>query len=219
MTIDNDSALTLPGRFFCLDGPDGGGKTTQAARLVDALRGLGREVVACRDPGGTALGERLRGILLDRGPLQPVMRAEMLLFNASRAQLVAEIIQPALARGAVVVADRYLLANVVYQGYAGGLPVDEVWAVGRAATGGLMPDLTLLLDVPPEVAKQRVGLARDRMEDRPDSYRLAVRNGFLQAVESYPGTIRVLDATGDPEAVAQRIFEEVRHALALDPRT
>src|SRR5947209_6425101 len=133
---------TVRGRFLVLDGPDGGGKTTQAASLAGWLRARGVEVVTCRDPGGTSLGDRLRAILLDRETVNLALRAEMLLYMASRAQLVEEVIRPALAGGAVVISDRYLLANVVYQGYAGGLGVDRVSRVGLEATGGLLPDLT-----------------------------------------------------------------------------
>src|SRR5947209_6806254 len=129
------------GLFLALDGPDGGGKTTQAARLAAWLGERGLEVVSCRDPGGTALGDRLREILLDRATVNLAIRAEMLLYMASRAQLVEEVIRPALAAGRVVVSDRFLLANIVYQGEAGGLSIAEVGQVGRAATGGLLPDL------------------------------------------------------------------------------
>jgi dTMP kinase len=206
------------GLFIALDGPDGGGKTTQAARLVDWLREQGHEVVACRDPGGTHLGDRLREILLDRATVHLSVRAEMLLYMASRAQLVEEVIRPGLEAGRLVVSDRYLLANVVYQGYAGGLPVDEVWHVGEAATGGLLPDLTLVIDVPPEVAQARVGAPRDRMEDRPDAFRQRVREGFLRAVATYPRPVAVIDGSADPEAVAAQLRDEVSRALALRPR-
>jgi dTMP kinase len=218
-----------PGRglFLTLDGPDGGGKTTQAASLAAWLRARGLEVVACRDPGGTNLGDQLRQILLDRATTHLALRAEMLLYMAGRAQLVEEVIRPALAAGKMVVSDRYLLANIVYQGHAGGLSVDEVGQVGRAATGGLFPDLTLLLDVPPEVAKARVGAARDRIEDRPDDYRARVREGFLRAAREcqegacpyYPAPIAVIDAAADVEAVTARIRSEVEGALALGPRS
>jgi dTMP kinase len=224
-----DTSPTAPARglFLTLDGPDGGGKTTQAARLVAWLRARGIEVVSCRDPGGTALGDRLRGILLDRDTVGLSLRAEMLLYMASRAQLVEEVIRPALAAGRTVVSDRYLLANLVYQGYAGGLPVDEVAQVGRAATGGLLPDLTLVLDLPPEAARARVGGARDRIEDRPESYHARVRDGFLRAASrardgacpEYPAPIVVVDDSADPETVAARIRSEVERALALGPRT
>jgi len=214
------------GLFLALDGPDGGGKSTQAAGLAEFLRGTGRVVVSCRDPGGTALGDRLRAILLDRGTVGLSLRAEMLLYMASRAQLVEQVIRPALGRGAIVVSDRYLLANVVYQGYAGGLGVDEVGAVGRAATGGLLPDLTVILDVPPATARARVGGSRDRIEDRPPAYHARVREGFLRASAEaaagacayYPAPLAVIDASADPAAVAELLRSEVRRALVLGPR-
>jgi dTMP kinase len=208
-----------PGRFLVLEGPDGGGKTTQAARLAGWLRSTGREVVACREPGGTALGERLRNLLKDRSDIAIGMKAEMLLFMASRAQLVDEVIRPAIARGAVVVCDRFLLSNVVYQGYAGGLDIEELWRVGLAATGGLRPDLTLIVDVPPEVARARVGPARDRIEDRGEAYRERVREGFLRAAASDPAAVVVVDGSGDADSVAARLQTEVAHALALAPRS
>jgi dTMP kinase len=151
----------------------------------------------------------------------------MLLYMASRAQLIAEVIRPALAAGRAVVSDRSLLANIVYQGDAGGLSIDEVAAVGRAATGGLLPDLTMLLDVAPQVARGRVVAARDRIEDRPDDYQRRVRDGFLRAAEAaregvcpyYPAPIALIDAAADPDAVFARIRNEVERALALGPRS
>lgn len=230
MTLDASPSPTRPpawGRFLVLDGPDGGGKTTQAAELVRWLRAGGHEVATCRDPGGTALGDRLRAILLDRDSLHFGTRAEMLMYMASRAQLVEEVIRPALEAGKIVVSDRYLLANIVYQGYAGRLGMEEVGRVGRMATGGLLPDLTLMLDVPVELARARVTAARDRMEDRPAAYHRAVREGFLHAVaeaarpagySSYPAPIVLIDATADPGVVAEQIRNEVTRALALGPR-
>jgi len=206
------------GLFIALDGPDGGGKTTQAARLVEWLRGRGRDVVACRDPGGTPLGDRLRFLLLERSAWSIGLRAEMLLYMASRAQLVDEVVRPALAAGRDVVSDRYLLANVVYQGHAGGLPLEEVWGVGRAATGELMPDLTLVIDVPPEVASARVARPRDRIEDRPLEYRRRVREGFLLALETYPSPIVLIDGSVDRDTVAAQLQNEVQRALGIGPR-
>lgn len=210
-----------------LDGPDGTGKTTQAAALAGWLRAAGHDVVTCRDPGGTGLGDRLRGLLLDRQALHFGTRAEMLLFMASRAQLVEEVIRPALDAGKVVVSDRYLLANIVYQGYAGGLGVEDVARVGMVATGGLMPDLTVVLDVPDDVARERIGAARDRMEDRPASYLAAVRHGFLRAaVEAarpegcpyYPAPVVLVQSTATSDEVEKRVRSEVERALALGPR-
>ena len=206
------------GRFFALDGPDGGGKSTQAARLVARLRDLGFQVVACRDPGGTPLGERLRPILLDRSDAAPGLRAEMLLYMASRAQLVDEVIRPALEAGKVVIADRFLLANLVYQGFAGGLPLAEIWGVARAATGGLLPDLTLVVDVPVEVGRARTGGARDRIEDRPAEYQAGVRTGFLEVAQSYPAPVVVVDGAAAEDVVAASLWGEVARVLEIGPR-
>lgn len=206
------------GSYIVLEGPDGGGKTTQAARLATWLRLLGQEVVSCRDPGGTALGEYLRALLKDRSEFTIGMMSEMLLFMASRAQLVAEVIRPALERGAVVIGDRYLLSNVVYQGVAGGIDVDDLWLIGKAATGGLMPDLTVVIDVPIEVTLERVGPGRDRIEDRGMAYRERVREGFLQASASYPSPIIVVDGSLRPDEVTALIQTEVARALAIASR-
>lgn len=207
------------GLFLTLDGPDGGGKSTQAAMLVTWLRAMGHKVVACRDPGGTRLGKRLREILLDRRTGNLDFRAEMLLYMASRAQLIEEVIRPAMEAGRVVVSDRFLLAGIVYQGFAGGLPVEEIGRIGLAAAGRLLPDLTLILDVPLEVAKARVGTARDRIEDRSDAYYARVREGFLQAASEapcpyYPAPIVVIDASADRDSVAARIISEVGRVTA-----
>jgi dTMP kinase len=217
-----------PGFFLVLDGPDGGGKTTQVALLADWLRERGFDVVSCREPGGTALGNRLRAIVMDRDTVPISIRAEMLLFMASRAQMVEEVIRPALEAGHVVVCDRFLLATIVYQGHAGGLDPAEIAAVGRAATGGLLPDLTIVLDVAPETARGRVGAARDRIEDRPATYHERVREGYIEAATAeprsgglsslYPAPIVLIDAAASRDAVFEAIKSEVERVLALDPR-
>jgi len=220
-----------PGFFLVLDGPDGGGKTTQAARLAAWLRDKGKGVVTCRDPGGTALGNRLRDILLERGSAPISIRAEMLLYMAARAQLVEDVIAPALSEGRVVISDRYLLANIVYQGSAGGLMEEEIALVGMVATSGLLPDLTLVLDITPAAASARVGAARDRIEDRPLFYRERVRAGYLAAAGGeardgaqapggcpyYPAPIVLIDSSPDPDAVFERVKSEVERVLALNP--
>jgi dTMP kinase len=199
--------------FLSLDGLDGTGKSTQCRLLADWLRTQGREVTACVDPGGTALGDRLRDILLHhRGQMEPA--CEALLFMASRAQLVGEIIRPALAQGHIVISDRYLLANVVYQGHAGGLDVDQLWQAGRLSTGGLEPDLTLVLDLSPELAQARRGRAADRMERRGDEYHARVRAGFLAEARRRPKDVRVIDAGGTVQAVQEAIRREVAPLVA-----
>jgi dTMP kinase len=227
-SMDSSRPHPHPGLFLALEGPDGGGKSTQAARLAAWLRGEGMDVVSCRDPGSTAVGDRLRAIVLDRKSVHLAIRSEMLIYMASRAQLVEEVIRPALAASRVVVSDRFLLSNIVYQGFAGGLEVDDLWTIGQVATGGLLPDLTLILDVPPEEARARLGSARDRIEDRPEAYQKRVRDGFLDAARSasgpekacryYRAPVVLIDALGDPDAVFARIKSEVERVLALGPR-
>jgi len=194
-----------PGRFISLDGIDGSGKSSQIAPLADWLRGRGCDVVTCRDPGSTPAGDAIRGILLDRHDLHLDATAEMLLYMAARAQLVAEVVRPALARGSSVVSDRYLLSNVAYQGHAGGLGADLVWQVGAVATGGLFPDLVLLLDVDLETAARRLDRPLDKLENRGDGYRRRLREGYRAEAARRPDDVVVIDATGDREDVARRI--------------
>ena len=207
-----------PGRFIDLEGPDGSGKTTQAARLVAWLRTFAPDVVTCRDPGGTTLGEAIRAIVKGPSTTAISIHSEMLLFMASRAQMVDEVIAPALMRGAVVVTDRFLLSNVVYQGRAGGLDPEEIWSVGRIATGGLMPDLTILIDLPPELASARIGPARDRIENRGSEYRDRVRQGYLDEVAALSTPSAVIDGSLGPDDVELSIRHEVNRALGIGPR-
>ena len=200
--------------FITLDGLDGSGKTSQLSRLAGWLRDRGIDVVTCRDPGSTATGDAVRAILLDRHDLALAATTEMLLYMAARAQLVAEVVRPALERGSWVVSDRYLLANVVYQGHAGGLEPDVVRSVGAIATGGLAPDLTLLLDVDLATAARRLARPLDRLERRGDDYRSRVRAGYLAEARNDPGRIVVVDATDGPDVVADRIRTIVESRFA-----
>jgi dTMP kinase len=192
-------------RFITLDGIDGSGKTSQQPRLAEWLRSRGLEVVTCRDPGSTAAGDAVRAILLDRHDLAIAPTAEMLLYMSARAQLVAEVVRPALDRGAWVVSDRYLLANVVYQGHAGGLGADVVRSVGAVATGGLEPDLTLLIDVDLATAAGRLARPLDRLERRGEAYRARVRDGYLAEAARAAARIAIVDGSAAPEVVAERI--------------
>ncbi len=213
------------GLFITLEGVDGGGKSTQIRRLRTWLENEGIEVVVCRDPGGTPLGEKIRELLLQRSSLAPSMTTEMLLYMSSRAQLVSEVVEPAITSGKVVVCDRFLLSNVVYQGVAGGLGAEKIWRVGAIATKGMTPDLTLLIDLPIELAAKRIGTARDRLEDRPDTFRQAVQRGYVEAAAGgsgigpdYLASIRVIDGSLDEETVSATILLEVQNALARRPR-
>ncbi len=203
--------------FFSIDGGDGTGKSTQIDLFCQWLRQQGHAVVTCRDPGSTPLGEAIRELLLHRHDLAIERRSEMLLYMAARAQLVAELIQPALQAGKIVVADRYLLANVVYQGYGGGLDVPTLWEVGRVATGGLSPDLTIVLDLPAEVAAARINRDPDRMEMQGLEFHKRVRDGFLAEARRQPGRIVVVDASRPVEIVQadlQLAAERVLHRMA-----
>ena len=200
--------------FFTLDGIDGTGKSTQLSLLADWLRSAGHEVVVCRDPGSTTLGEAVRKILLDSRQVPIARTSEMLLYMAARAQLVAEVISPALSAGETVVCDRFLLANVVYQGHAGGLDVATLWQIGRVATVGVEPDLTLLLDLPLEVAAARLDRPLDRMEQQGDAYRARLREGFLQEAARQPEKIVIVNAAQTVAAVHADICRAVSRTLS-----
>ncbi|MCH8047748.1 MAG: dTMP kinase [Planctomycetes bacterium] len=199
--------------FFSFDGIDGCGKSTQTGLFCEYLRETGREVVFCRDPGSTDLGEAVREILLDGEISEISPRSEMLLYMAARAQLVDEVIGPALAAGKVVVSDRFLLANVVYQGHARGLSPPALWQIGQVATDGIAPDLTFVLDLPVEVAAARLGGERDRMESEGQAFHQRLRDGFLVEAKSAPNPIAVIDATASIDKVQQQIRQVATRLL------
>jgi len=200
------------GRFVVLDGIDGCGKSTQAARLARSLsESTGRKVEHLREPGSTTLGERLRELLLS-SELEIIPRAETLLFAAARAQMLAELVQPALASGAHVVCERFHPSTFAYQAVAGGLSEDEVLALLRTWAGAPAPDLVLWLDLPFERALERRGASADRIERRDLEYQRAVARGYARYAERSPGVLRV-DASGDPEEVAAAVLREVTRVL------
>jgi len=195
--------------FVTFEGLDGSGKSTQAARLRRQLEGLGREVVAVREPGGTPLGEGIRGLLLDGvGELSPW--AEAALFTAARAELVERVIVPALARGADVVCDRYLDSSLAYQGVARGLGIEPVLELNRLPTQGLLPDLTFLLLVEPGEAERRAGPVPDRIEREAAGFRARVDRGYRELAGRFPERIVSLDGGEPPERLAERIHGRVR---------
>ena len=200
--------------FFSIDGCDGTGKSTQGELFCQWLRELGHDVMTCRDPGSTSLGEAVRDLLLNHHDLEIHRRSEMLLYMAARTQLVEEVIRPALAQGKTIVSDRYLLANVVYQGYAGGIDVDTLWSVGDVATDGVMPDLTIVLDMPFDAAAGRIDRELDRMERQGDAFHRRVRDGFVAEAARWPDKIALIDAAGTIEEVHARIREATEKVLA-----
>jgi len=211
--VSRADAATPRGVFITIDGPEGGGKTTQARRLAGRLADRGASVHVTREPGGTWLGERIREILLARtgstAPTDPL--ADALLFNAARRQLVGEVIRPALDAGTTVVCARFADSTLAYQGYGAGLDVDRLRTLADSATNGLRPDLTIILDIPVEA-----GLARKapgdvtRFESEYDlDFHRRVRAGFLAIAAAEPDRITVVDASGDIDAVSATIADIV----------
>ena len=219
------------GRFVTFEGGEGAGKSTLLATLAERARSSGSgssggsrlpsflggrtageddAVVTCREPGGTWLGERLREALLGAPSAEPPdIRAELLVFAAARAQIVAELIRPALDRGALVLCDRYADSMVAYQHYGRGIEREAVDAANAVATGGLMPDLTVLLDLPPFEGLRRVGRVTDYLEREPLDFHRRVRAGYLAEAEADSGRWLVLDATQPPDALAEAAWESV----------
>ena len=206
------------GRFITIEGPEGAGKTTQAKRLETTLSASGIAVRGTREPGGTILGERIRELLLASSdmPIDPL--ADALLFNAARRQLVEEVIEPSLAAGITIVCARFADSTRAYQGYGGGLDLDELATLEEIATGGLVPDLTILLDLPVEIGLERKGPDdRTRFETSFDiAFHRRVRNGFLAMAVAEPGRFVVVDATAPADAVAERIARAVGHLFVDD---
>ncbi|MHB8140904.1 MAG: dTMP kinase [Vulcanimicrobiaceae bacterium] len=193
--------------FIVVEGIEGSGKSTLAAGLADRLRGAGRDVLVAREPGGTEAGDAIRRILLQPGrDLVPV--TEAFLVNASRAQLVEEVIRPALSAGRIVICDRYVDSTLAYQGYGRGIPLEILSGLCTLATGGLTADLTILLDLPLEVSRERLqsrGEARDRMESADAAFHERVRAGFLELAANRP-SVYLLDAAVGAQRLLDRAW-------------
>jgi dTMP kinase len=194
--------------FVTFEGLDGSGKSTQAELLAEHLRGLGREAVLTREPGGTELGERVRELVLAGPEVSPW--AEAALFAAARAELVALVIRPALDRGDDVICDRYLDSSLAYQGIARGLGVGRVLELNRPAIGDLLPDLTFLLLVDPEVAVRRAGAEPDRIEREGTPFLAEVDQAYRELAGAFAGRIVALDGSRPATEIAERVAEQVR---------
>lgn len=197
----------MSGVFITLEGADASGKSTQANLLADALRAEGKEVVVTREPGGTPLGEAVRELLLGHHAMTPV--AEALLFAAARAQHVAELIRPALDAGRWVVCDRFIDSSLAYQGVARDLGIERVLAINEPATNGLMPDLTLVLDVPPSVTEERVSGPGDRIESEGIAFQQTVAAAYRDLAMRFPERITLVPGMGTPEQVHASVMAAV----------
>lgn len=209
------------GKFITLEGPEGSGKSTHARMLVAQLQAAGHSVITTREPGGTPVGEVVRRLLQhDEGGEGMAAEAELFLFMASRAQLVRQIIVPALAEGTCVVCDRFADSTTAYQGYARGCDVEKILGLNDLATGDLAPDLTILLDVDVKAGFERLhqrnlrnGVAKDRIERETLCFHERVRAGYLELARRWPQRIRVVDAARDEDAVQADIWELAQHVI------
>lgn len=207
--------------FITFEGPEGSGKSTQIHLLAVALEGRGQQVIATREPGGTVIGNAVRAILLDPAHTEMSLRAEALLFSAARAQVVAQVILPALAAGTIVLCDRYADSTLAYQGYGHGQPLEPLRALGEYATGGLTPDLTIFLDIEVEAGLQRKQAGApaewNRMEEHALAFHRAVREGYLELAAAEPQRWLVVDARQTVETVHAEILRRVDVAVAAMP--
>ena len=206
----------MAGIFITIEGPDGAGKSSQATLLAEHVRGLGRTVVLTREPGGTRVGEGVRKVVLDLEGEGHTPVSDALLYNAARHQSVVEVIRPALERGDIVISDRYADSTLAYQGYGGGAPLDELGAIQRLTTGGLMPVRTVLIDVSVEDGLTRrhsgptEGLNRFETSSLHGAdFHQRVRDGYLEMAAADPGRWRVVDGAADKVSVAARVWEAV----------
>jgi dTMP kinase len=203
------------GIFFSFDGVDGAGKSTQMQLFGEWLTQQKLDFVTCRDPGSTPLGEEIRNLVLRRDGCAIGKHSELLLYMAARAQLVEEVIQPALELGKIIVSDRFLLANVAYQAYAGGLDVEQAWDIGQFATSGVAPDLTFVLDLPVDVAWSRINRERDRMEQRGPEFLERVRQGFLTEAARQRSRTLLVDASQTIEEIQSKVRLGAERVLQL----
>ncbi|WP_418739556.1 dTMP kinase [Enorma sp.] len=211
------SDAACAGRFITVEGIDGCGKSTQARLLVEDLERAGYDVLALREPGGVAISEKIRALLLDPANVEMSATCELLLYEAARAQLVHEVVAPALAEGRVVVCDRFYDSTTAYQGYAGGVPLDAVTRANELAVGACAPDLTLVFDIDPALAAERtVSRTQDRMEAKGIAYQQRVAEGFRAIAAAEPTRVRLIDAARAIDAIHADVMVAVRAVLPRD---
>jgi dTMP kinase len=208
----------VTGKLISFEGSEGSGKSTQIERLAAHLQKLGRDVVSVREPGGTEIGEQIRNIIVHNSKGDEMCaETELLLFTAARAQLVREMIVPALERGAIVLSDRFLDSSTVYQGIGRNLALDPVHQINRFAVGNVMPDLTLVIDVPMEVSlariRQRASDVPDRMERENIDFYKKIREGYLVLAKGMPERFAVIDGTKTEDAIEKKVWGEIQRLL------
>lgn len=203
----------MEGKFIVFEGPDGSGKTTQLKLLAQKLVEFGYDVVTTREPGGTKISEDIRNILLDVKNIEMHSKTEAFLYASARAQHVEELIKPALKAGKMVLCDRFTDSTIAYQGYGRNLDKEFLTDINKLATGGLKPDLTIILDLDPLLAKERIRKNREALEDRIEQEKLdfhqRVRQGFLKLAQENPQKYLVIDGTLACEEIAQKVLDEV----------
>lgn len=204
----------LHGKFIAFEGPDGSGKSTQMARLAKFARSHGLTVVEVREPGGTSVGEQIRGVLLDPANTDMTVLCEMMLYMASRSQLVEQIVAPALDRGDLVLADRFVASTCAYQGTAGGLAMREILEVAAVATGHRMPDLNVIFDVDEATAAKRLNPLLDRMEQKGAEFHRRVRDGYQKLASEDPRHFILIDATLDEDTVSETAMKAIEVSLS-----
>jgi dTMP kinase len=201
------------GRFVVFEGGEGTGKTTQMSALVEWLQGRGDDVITTREPGGTAIGARIRAILLDPSAREMTARTEALLYAADRAQHAAEVIKPALEDGKIVVSDRFVDSSLAYQGLARGLGLEEIYELSSWATEGLVPDLVLFMNVDADVALQRLDRDRDRIEGEQDDFHERVAAAYIELADRFSERFVVLDASRPPEEIHRDVVAAVQERI------
>jgi dTMP kinase len=212
--IDHSPSLSrLAGKFIVFEGPDGSGKSTQFRRLSALLAQQSVPFITVREPGGTVTGEAIRAALLDKKHTGMTVRCEMLLYMASRAELCETVILPALRRGQLVLADRFVSSTLAYQGAAGGLPAADIAAVARVATRGVLPDLVVLFDIDSDAAAKRLSPLLDRMEAKGAEFHRKVRQGYLDQAKADPARFAVIDASRSEE----QVWAQLQATLAARP--
>jgi dTMP kinase len=206
----------MTGKFITFEGPEGGGKSTHIKLLADFLRSKGKEVLVTREPGGTRLAELIRSLVREELEDPPVTQSEVLLFLAARAQVVSNVIRPALEKGVWVLCDRFSDSTFAYQGYGRGVDLEKLRALNDFATSGLKPNLTLLLDVPPNVSKSRLherqiatSSSADRIEQAGDAFHERLRNGFIEMAKNEPNRFVIIDSSKSIEEVDDEIQKAV----------